>query len=203
MSGSTPSQAEWGIQARRQHSERLLHRVRDSLEVMRKERTPVTVRAVERRAGVSRSFLYQNSTARELIAQAVAKSEGQESRSRQEIADAAEASWRERALNAEEALRRTAADLQAQRRQIGELMGKIRDLELDLPADSVQRLITENTTLKQQLRTLTAEQHSLANRLAAARENNRSQDRRIAEYQAQLIEQQPLSTVRSLRSIKE
>lgn len=203
MSGSTPSQAEWAIQARRQHSERLLHRVRDSLEVMRKERTPVTVRAVERRAGVSRSFLYQNSTARELIAQAVAKSEGQESRSRQEIADAAEASWRERALNAEEALRRTAADLQAQRRQIGELMGKIRDLELDLPADSVQRLITENTTLKQQLRTLTAEQHSLANRLAAARENNRSQDRRIAEYQAQLIEQQPLSTVRSLRSIKE
>ncbi|MEY9844465.1 chromosome segregation ATPase [Streptacidiphilus sp. BW17] len=203
MSGSTPAQAESAIQARRQHSERLLHRVRDALKVMRKERAPVTVRAVERRAGVSRSFLYQNSTARELIAQAVAGSQGQQARSRQETADAAEASWRERALNAEDALRRTAAELQDQRRQIGELMGRIRDLELDLPADAVQRLTTENTTLKQQLRASTAEQHSLASRLAAARENNRSQDRRIAEYQAQLIAQQPPGTVRSLRSTKE
>lgn len=203
MSGSAPSQAAWAIHARRQHSEKLVSRVQDALAAMRKERTPVTVRAVERRAGVSRSFLYQNTAARELIAQALAQAEGLQQRGRQEVVEAAEASWRERALNAEDALTRAAGDLQAQRRRIGELMGRIRDLEQDLPADAVQRLVTENTTLKQQLRTLSAEHHSLSNRLAAARDNNRSLDRKLAECEAQLLEDKPLGTVRNLRPVQE
>ncbi|MDH6542918.1 hypothetical protein [Streptomyces sp. SPB4] len=81
-------------------------------------------------------------------------------------------------------------------------MGRIRDLELDLPADAVQRLVTENTSLKQQLRTLTADQHTLTNRLAAARENNRSQDRKIAELPALLLERQPPGPVRHLRALQ-
>lgn len=169
---------------------------------MRKERVSVTVRAVERRAGVSRAFLYQNATARQMVAEAVTQAEGRQVRSRQEAAEAVEASWRERALNAEDALRQAVAEIQAQRRHIGELMGRIRDLELDLPADAVQRLVTENTTLKQQLRTLAADHHTLTNRLAAARDNNRSQDRKIAELQALLLEQQPPTSVRHLRPLQ-
>lgn len=114
-----------------------------------------------------------------------------------------EASWRERALNAEDALRQSVAEIQAQRRHIGELMGRIRDLELDLPADAVQRLTTENTTLKQQLRTLTADHHTLTNRLTAARDNNRSLDRKVAELEALLLEQQPSASVRPLRPVQE
>jgi hypothetical protein len=38
-----------------------------------------------------------------------------------------------------------------QRNNIGQLLGKIRDLENDLPEDGVQRIVTENTTLKQQV----------------------------------------------------
>lgn len=64
MSGSTSAQTAGAIQARRQHTEKLLDRVREALTAMRKERAAVTVRAVERRAGVSRAFLYQNVTAR-------------------------------------------------------------------------------------------------------------------------------------------
>lgn len=169
---------------------------------MRKERALVTVRAVERRAGVSRAFLYQNAAARQLVADAVAQAEGRQAHSRRETAEAVEASWRERALNAEDALRQAVAEIQTQRRHIGELMGRIRDLELDLPADAVQRLTTENTTLKQQLRTLTADHHTLTNRLAAARDNNRSQDRKIAELQALLLEQQPTAPVRHLRPLQ-
>ncbi|MCX5077725.1 DUF6262 family protein [Streptomyces sp. NBC_00424] len=203
MSGSTSTQTAHAIKARRQHTEKLLARVQDVLAAMRKERAPMTVRTVERRAGVSRAFLYQNATARQLVAEAVAQAEGRQDRSRQEAAEAVEASWRERALNAEDALRQAVAEIQAQRRHIGELMGRIRDLELDLPADAVQRLTTENTTLKQQLRTLTAEHHTLTNRLTAARDNNRSQDRKISELQALLLEQRPSAAVRRLRPVQE
>ncbi|MBT2488100.1 hypothetical protein J7E96_06065 [Streptomyces sp. ISL-96] len=202
MSGSTSAQTARAVQARRQHTEKLLARVRDTLAAMRKERAPVTVRTVERRAGVSRAFLYQNATARQLVTEAVAQAEGRQARSRQETAEAVDASWRERALNAEDALRQAVAEIQSQRRHIGELMGRIRDLELDLPADAVQRLVTENTTLKQQFRALTADHHTLTNRLAAARDNNRSQDRKIAELQALLLEQQPTASVRHLRPLQ-
>ncbi|WP_037865082.1 DUF6262 family protein [Streptomyces sp. NRRL S-237] len=203
MSGSTSAQTTRAIQARRQHTEKLLTRVQEALAAMRKERALVTVRAVERRAGVSRAFLYQNAAARQLVTEAVAQAEGRQARSRQETAEAVEASWRERALNAEDALRQSVAEIQAQRRHIGELMGRIRDLELDLPADAVQRLTTENTTLKQQLRTLAVDHHTLANRLAAARDNNRSQDRKIAELQILLLEQQPPAAIRHLRPVQE
>lgn len=133
----------------------------------------------------------------------MAHAEGHQARRGQETADAVEASWRERALNAEDALRQSVAEIQAQRRHIGELMGRIRDLELDLPADAVQRLTTENTTLKQQLRTLTADHHTLTNRLTAARDNNRSLDRKVAELEALLLEQQPSASVRPLRPVQE
>nr|WTB08286.1 DUF6262 family protein [Streptomyces antimycoticus] len=202
MSGSTSDQTAAAVHARRRHTEKLLTRVQETLAAMRKERVPVTVRAVERRAGVSRAFLYQNATARQLVAEAVAQAEGRQVRSRQEAAEAVEASWRERALNAEDALRQAVTEIQTQRRHIGELMGRIRDLELDLPADAVQRLVTETTNLKQQLHTLAADHHTLTNRLAAARDNNRSQDRKIAELQALLLEQQPPASVRHLRPLE-
>lgn len=113
--------------------------------------------------------------ARQLVTEAAAHAEGRQACSRQETTGAVDASWRERALNAEEALSQSAAKIRARRRHIGELMARIRDLELDLPADAVQRLTTESTTLKQQLRTLAADHRTLTNRLAAARDNNHSQ----------------------------
>lgn len=88
--------------------------------------------------------------ARQLVTEAAAHAEGRQACSRQETTGAVDASWRERALNAEEALSQSAAKIRARRRHIGELMARIRDLELDLPADAVQRLTTESTTLKQE-----------------------------------------------------
>jgi hypothetical protein len=55
----------------------------------------------------------------------------------------------ERALNAEDALIRTQREMRAQRTRIAELLGKIRDLEHNLLEGSLQRIVTENTTLKQ------------------------------------------------------
>lgn len=202
MSGSTAAQTAHAIVARRQHTEKLLTRVQAALTAMRKERARITARAVERRAGVSRSFLYQNATARKLIADASAEAEGRQAQSREEAVEAVEASWRERALNAEDTLRQTIAEIQAQRRHIGELMGRIRDLELDLPADSVQRLVTENTTLKQQLRTATADARTLTSRLAAARDNNRALERQMSEFQARFLEDQPIQPLAPDRHLR-
>ena len=52
-------------------------------------------------------------------------------------------SWRQRALNAEHELKRAHGEIYTQRNQIGELLGRIRDLEYDLPPDGVQRVLAE------------------------------------------------------------
>ena len=99
-----------------------------------------------------------------------------------------EASSRERALNAEDALKAAHAEIRAQRARIGQLLGQIRDAERELTPDTIQRITTENTTLKQRLRQLAADNRTLQERLEAARSNNRFADRRIAQLEAQLVE---------------
>jgi hypothetical protein len=178
-------------EARRRRTEESLERIKAVVAAMGKERSPITVQAVARRAGVSRTFCYQRPEVRQLIAAAAGRATQTRHNVGVEAAAAAEMAWRERALNAEARLRDTTAEIHSQRRQIGELLGRIRDLELDLPADSVQRLVTENTTLKQRINTLTSENRTLTERLAAARENTRSQDRIISQFQAQILDQQP------------
>lgn len=50
-----------------------------------------------------------------------------------------------------------------QRTRIGELLGRIRDLEAEWTQDAIQRVITENTTLKQRVRQLTADNRTRTN----------------------------------------
>jgi hypothetical protein len=101
---------------------------------------------------------------------------------------AAELAWREPALNAEDALKTAHDEIRTQRARIAEALGRIRDLELDMPQDAVQRLATENTTLKQQNRALAAEIKGLNDRLSAARGNNRSPEKQLSELQAELLD---------------
>ena len=75
-----------------------------------------------------------------------------------------------------------------QRTRIGELLGRIRDLEAEWTQDAIQRVTTENTTLKQRVRQLTADNRTLDERLNAARSNLRFQDRRIADLEARLAD---------------
>ena len=96
-----------------------------------------------------------------------------------------EATWRERALNAENALKAAHAEIVQQRTRIGELLGQVRDLEAEWTKESVQRITTENTTLKQRVRTLTADNRVLEEKLKAARESLRFHDKRIADLEAQ------------------
>ncbi|GGX48517.1 hypothetical protein GCM10010353_72960 [Streptomyces chryseus] len=54
------------------------------------------------------------------------------------------------------------------------------------PEQTLQRITTENTTLKQRVRQLTTDNRTLDERLKAARSNLRFQDRRIADIEAQI-----------------
>ena len=180
----TPDRTTAAIQARRHAAQQKLQQVRDAIASIRRARTPVTYPAVARQAGVSRTFLYANPDARALVSQAVSKASQQPARA----GDDQEPSWRERALNAEAALKTAEAEIRAQRRRMAILMGQIRDLEQDLAPQAAQRIATENTTLKQRVRQLASDNRTLEQRLEAARSNNRFADRRIAQLEAQLTE---------------
>ena len=176
--------------ARHRQTAQKLAQVHTAIGQLRRERGRLTVRAIAERAGVSATFLYENTEARELVKNAVAGSRSRHDREAQQEHERIEASWRERALNAEAELTRTQKALFAHRQQIGDLMGQLRDTEQMVPGESVQTLLTENTQLKRQVQQLTREHQSLQERLDGARSNNRFADKRIADLEVQLLELQ-------------
>jgi Family of unknown function (DUF6262) len=177
---------EAALAARRRSTEAALDRVRDAITRLRREKAQVSVAAISRRADVSRTFLYSNTGARAAVAGAIAQAGEQRTRILDAEDDEREATWRERALNAEDALKAAHSEILAQRTRIGELLGQVRDLQAEWTQDAIQRVTTENTTLKQRVRTLTADNRTLGEKLKAARENLRFHDKRIAGLEAQL-----------------
>ena len=176
------------LAARRRDTQAALGRVQDAITRLRRDRTPVSVAAVARRAGVSRTFLYDNAGARTAIAAAITAA-GQERRQLLvDQDDPHDATWRERALNAENALNAATAEILTQRTRIGELLGHVRDLEAEWTEEAIQRITSENTTLKQRVRQLTTDNRTLDERLQAARSNLRFQDRRMADLEARLTD---------------
>lgn len=164
---------EAALAARQRGTEAALVRVRDAITRLRREKTQVSVAAVSRRADVSRTFLYSNTDARAAVAAAIAQAGEHRTRILDAQDDKREATWRERALNAEDALKAAHAEILTQRTRIGELLGQVRDLQSEWTQENIQRITTENTTLKQRVRTLTADNRTLEERLQAARSNNR------------------------------
>jgi Family of unknown function (DUF6262) len=176
------------LAARRRTTHDALRRVHDAIARIRREKAQVSVAAVGRRAGVSRTFLYDNPQARAAVASAVAEAGQRRTQTLAKPDDQREATWRERALNAEDALKATHAEILAQRTRIGELLGQIRDLQAEWTEEAIQRITTENTTLKQRLRQLATDNRTLDERLQAARSNLRFADRRAAQLEAQLLD---------------
>ena len=132
----TPDRTAAAIQARRRATEQKLQQVRDAIASLRRHKAPVTYPAIARQAGVSRTFLYANPDAQALVSDAISKTGTQHARG----SDDQEPSWRERALNAEAALKTAQAEIAAQRRRMAILLGQIRDLEHDLSPEAAQRL---------------------------------------------------------------
>jgi hypothetical protein len=151
------AQTAAAIAARRKQTQDKLDQVEQAIGQLRRERGRLSVRSIAGRAGVSATFLYENSDARVLVEQATADSKAGRDRSAVGIHERIEASWRERALNAEAELGRTQQEILTQRQRIGELMGQLRDTEQMIPGDGVQATLTENTTLKRRVQQLAQE----------------------------------------------
>jgi chromosome segregation ATPase len=188
MTGSAPSRTAAAIAARRSRGEAAVQRVRDAIAVIRREQARVTVAAVARRAAVSRTFVYDNAQARTAIADAQAAAGLRHNALRCASDDAQQAGWRERALNAEDGLKGAHSEIARQRGRIGELLGQIRDLQVQWDDETIARITTANAALKQRVRQLSADNQTLEERLAAARSTLRFQDRRIADLETRIAD---------------
>jgi hypothetical protein len=184
---TTAQQTAAANQARRKRTEEKLRHVADAVSQLQRRRLPVTYPAIAARAGVSRTFLYDNPAARDLVTAALTRADGQRRHDAAARDAQAEASWQQRALNAEHALKAAHAEIRTQRTRIGELLGQLRDARNDHDPGAAERLATENIALKQRIRDLTAANRTLDERLQAARSNNRFLDKRIAGLEAQLL----------------
>ena len=178
---------EAALAARQRNTEAALGRVRDAIASLRREKDAASASP---RSAAGRTCPAPSSTAtRTPGPPSPPRSPRPASSASRALAgqdDEREATWRERALNAEDALKAAHAEIITQRTRIGELLGQVRDLETEWTQDAVQRITTENTTLKQRVRKLTADNRTLDERLKAARSNNRFHDNRIADLEAQL-----------------
>src|SRR6266851_485303 len=164
---TAPSQTAAANQARRKRTEDKLRAVADAIQQMQRRRLPVTYPAIAARAGVSRTFLYDNPSARDLVSTAITRASGQRQQDTADRDAQAEASWRQRALNAEQALKTAHAEIRAQRARIGELLGQLRDTHHAHDSDAAGRLAAENATLRQRIRDLTAGWRTLEERMQA------------------------------------
>ncbi|ATW46816.1 hypothetical protein CGZ69_01110 [Streptomyces peucetius subsp. caesius ATCC 27952] len=185
-----PDATEAALAARRRQTQRKLEQVETAIRQLHRERGRLTVRAIAERAGVSVTFCYENTDARALVRNAAVSSRSRHDRDGQAVHERIEATWRERALNAEEELARTQTEVLTQRQQIGELMGQIRDFDQLVPGEAVQQLVTENSTLKHRVHQLTQEHRRLQERLECARSNLRFSDKRISDLESQLLDRQ-------------
>ncbi|MGW1165771.1 DUF6262 family protein [Streptomyces sp. NPDC002550] len=93
------------LAARRRKTEAALDRVHQAIARLRREKARVSAADLARRADVSRTVLYDNVEARAAVAAAMAQAGEHQSRTLAEQDDEREATWRERALNAEDALK--------------------------------------------------------------------------------------------------
>jgi len=176
------------IAARHRRTEAMIERVAEAIDRLRRERSVVSFAAVARRAGVSRTFLYENPVARQRVSGAVESDIGHRHADNNDLQRQDEQSWRERALNAEEALKAAHAEIRSQRSSIGDLLGHIRDLEADDALHTVGRLTADNTALQQRVRELLQQNRLVEERLQAARSNARFMDKRIAELEVDILE---------------
>src|SRR5712692_3189874 len=141
---TAPSRTAAANQARRKRTEEKLRHVAGAIAQLQRRKLPVTYPAIASRAGVSRTFLYDNPAARDLISAAITRTATRRQHDQADRDAQAEASWQQRALNAEQALKTAHAEIRAQRARISELLGQLRDTQHEHDSDAAGRLAAEN-----------------------------------------------------------
>ena len=159
------------IDARKRDSTAKLAAVSKVVKLLGRSGAPITRVAISQLAGVSRSFTYENDDARAIIAAAQTRSQARAEGSIATITAQQEASWRERALNAEDRIRELRGELATQRRLVSDLTGQLREPDGTWIEHDRNRLRRENEVLLLERNQLVRERAELQHKLGGARAN--------------------------------
>lgn len=170
-SASTGNRPEAAIDSRRRAAAAKTTAVAKAVRTLGRAGAPITRASVAHLAGVSRSFTYENATTRALINEAQARSQAKVTDRVEAMTTQQEASWRERALNAEDQLRGIRRELSTQRRLVADLMGQLRQPDGTWIEDDRNRLREQNEQLLAERDRLAKERNEVQRRLEGARAN--------------------------------
>jgi hypothetical protein len=162
---------ERAIDARKRAAASKVAAVDKAVRALGRSGAPVTRVVVAQLAGVSRSFTYENAAAKQMIAAAQARTHARaEDRIEMRTAQQ-EASWRERALNAEAEMRNLRRELSNQRQLVGDLLGQLREPDGTWIEEDRNHLRQQNEHLLSERNQLLLERNELQRRLDGARAN--------------------------------
>lgn len=170
------------IDARKRDSADKVAAVTKVVTLLGRAGAPLTRATIARLAGVSRSFTYENEDARRLIAAAQARSQLRADGRSEASTAQQEASWRERALNAENHVVELRREVATQRRLVSDLSGRLREPDGTWIERDRDRLREANDVLQSRCQQLVRERDELQRRLDGARANvSRLNQRRVVE----------------------
>jgi small-conductance mechanosensitive channel len=189
MTGGIAAQAAPGrprpqraIDARRRDSTAKVAAVQKAVGLLGRTGAPMTRAAVSQLAGVSRSFTYENEEARTVIAAAQRRTNASAEGRMETMSAQQEASWRERALNAEDHVRKLQHELTTQRRLVGDLIGQLREPDGTWIEHDRDRIRKERDILLSERNQLVRDRDDLQRKLNGARSNiSRLAERRVTE----------------------
>ena len=177
---SGPPQA--AIDARKKDSLTKLASVEHALKRLLKQKvTEIDKSQLATLAGCSRTFLYQNEDARELIAQAETRMKASSLKRVRDSDAVEEANWRERALFAEQQLRETRAKNNSLSRTVADLLVQLRDPDGTWVEDDRDQLRQQNEALRAALAAERLARSEAERRLEASRSNVRQLRQKQAE----------------------
>jgi Family of unknown function (DUF6262) len=173
---------ERAIDARKRDSTAKLAAVSKVVKLLGRSGAPITRAAISQLAGVSRSFTYENDDARAIIAAAQTRSQARADTNLAAVTAQQEASWRERALNAEDRTRELRREIAIQRRLVSDLNGQLREPDGTWIEHDRDRLRRENEALLLERNQLARERAELQRKLDGARANvSRLNEQRVTQ----------------------
>lgn len=184
MSPKTPRRPVEAIETRSQRSIECEQKVRKTVARLIKTGLPFTVEEVCRRSGVGKTFIYDKRHPELTRLVVNARDTSQHTAQAAADDDAAAASWRTRALNAEGHVKQLRKDVRDRDHRISDLLGQLFDPEGN-------HLAEENTRLREQINTLNVQMTKMRNDYAMAQRSlqasrvsmRREQERNLAVVQ--------------------
>jgi len=182
LEAQTRPQPKEAIDARRRDSAIKVAAVSKVVKLLGRSGAPVTRATVVRLAGVSRSFTYENEEARTIIDAARSRCEATALTRIGTMTAQEEASWRERALHAEDYAQQLRKEIAIQCRLVSDLTGQLREPDGTWIERDRDRLRCSNEALLTERNQLVRERNGLQRKLEAARANvSRLLDKRVTE----------------------